>query len=118
MRRFESVRGLQRSPCLDIAFVFRRDASRRFWCPPSVHQRPQVELGCVQCVEKFDRVLASVAGEVAVVAVDRRQAGAHVAREVEGRESGTEREGREGVPEIVDPPQRLDADAFWAGRHW
>src|SRR5262245_27227775 len=51
-------------------------------------------------------MLASVAGEVAVVAVDHRQAGAHVTREVEGRESGTERESCEGVPEIVDPPQR------------
>ena len=61
-------------------------------------------------------MLASVAGEVAVVAVDHRQAGAHVAREVEGRESGTKRERREGVPEIVDAPQRLDADGLWAGR--
>jgi len=53
-------------------------------------------------------MLASVAGEVAVVAVDHRQAGTHVAGEVEGGDAGTECEGREGVPEIVDPPPRLD----------
>jgi hypothetical protein len=35
-------------------------------------------------VEEPDRVLASVAGEVAVVPVDHGQAGAHVAGEVEG----------------------------------
>jgi hypothetical protein len=35
----------------------------------------------------------SVAGEVAVVAVDHGQAGAHVAGEVEGGDAGTEREG-------------------------
>ena len=35
-----------------------------------------VELGRVQRVEELDRVLAAVAGEVAVVAVDHRQAGA------------------------------------------
>ena len=34
-------------------------------------------------VEEVDRVLAAVAGAVAVVAVDHRQAGAHVAGEVE-----------------------------------
>jgi hypothetical protein len=54
-------------------------------------------------------MLASVAGEVAVVAVDHDQAGAHVAGEVEGRDAGTQREGREGVSEIVDPPRRIDA---------
>jgi hypothetical protein len=43
-----------------------------------------VELGCVQRVEELDRVLAFVAGEVAVGAVDHGQTGAHVAREVEG----------------------------------
>jgi hypothetical protein len=53
-------------------------------------------------------MLASVAREVAVMAVDHGQAGAHVAREVEGGDAGTEREGREGVAKIVDPPQRLD----------
>jgi hypothetical protein len=53
-------------------------------------------------------MLASVAGEVAVVAVDHGQAGAHVAGEVEGGDTGTEREGGEGVSEIVNPAQRLD----------
>ncbi len=57
-------------------------------------------------------MLASVSGEVAVVAVDHRQARAHVAGEVAGGDSGTEREGREGVPQIVDAPSRLDP-----GRH-
>ena len=42
------------------------------------------------------------------MAVDHRQAGAHVAGEVEGGDAGTECEDREGVPEIVDPAQRLD----------
>src|ERR671930_2464540 len=32
----------------------------------------------------------------------------HVAGEVEGGDAGTEGEGGEGVPEIVDPAQRLD----------
>src|SRR2546421_3451543 len=32
------------------------------------------------------------------MAVDHRQAGAHVAREIEGRDAGTKSEGREGVP--------------------
>ena len=55
-------------------------------------------------------MFASVAGEVAVMAVDHRQAGAHVAREIEGGDTGTKREGCEGVPKIVDPPEGLDAD--------
>ena len=62
-------------------------------------------------------MVASVAGEVAVVAVDHRQAGAHVAGEIEGRDAGTEREGREGVAQIVDAPERVIPAAFWAGRH-
>src|SRR6266508_4716356 len=37
-----------------------------------------------------------------------RLAGAHVAGEVEGGDAGTEREGREGVSEIVDPAQGFD----------
>jgi hypothetical protein len=48
-------------------------------------------------VEQSDRVLAAIFGEVAVVAVDHGQAGAHVAGEVEGGEAGTEREGGEGM---------------------
>lgn len=55
-------------------------------------------------------MLAPVACEVPVVAVDHGQAGAHVAGEVEGGDAGTKREGSERVPEILDPPQRVDAD--------
>jgi len=54
-------------------------------------------------------VLASVPGEVAVVAIDHGQAGAHVAGEVEGRDAGTKREGGEGVSEIVDPARWLES---------
>jgi hypothetical protein len=46
---------------------------------------------------------------VAVVAIDHGQAGAHVAREVEGRDAGTKREGGEGVSEIVDPARWLES---------
>src|SRR6266545_564751 len=53
-------------------------------------------------------MLASVAGEVAVVTVNHRQARAHVAREVERGDAGTEGEGGKGVSEIVDPAQWLD----------
>ena len=53
-------------------------------------------------------MLASVAGEVTVVAVDHRQAGAHISGQVEGRDAGTESKGRKGVPKIVDPPQPRD----------
>ena len=49
-------------------------------------------------VEQPDCMLAAVAGEVAVVAVEHGQARTHVAGEVEGGDAGTEREGREGVP--------------------
>src|SRR6266540_3501478 len=60
------------------------------------------------CVKEVDRVVASVAGEMPVVAVDHGQAGAHVTGEIEGRDAGTERERGEGVPQIVDAPQRCD----------
>ncbi len=70
--------------------------------PRSVHQRLRLELGRVECVEELDGVLSSVAGEVAVVAVDHGQAGAHVSGQIEGRDAGTESRGREGVSEIVD----------------
>jgi hypothetical protein len=54
-------------------------------------------------------MFAPVAGEVAVVAVDHGQAGAHVTGEIERGDAGTEGEGCERVPEIVDPAQWLDA---------
>ena len=60
-------------------------------------------------------MLAAVSGEVAVVAVDHRQAGAHVAGEVEGGDAGAERERREGVPEIVDAPDRVDSEVALRG---
>jgi len=60
-------------------------------------------------------VLASVTSEVSVVTIDHGQTGAHVTGEIECRDAGTEREGREGVPEIVDPPQRLNARRFLGG---
>jgi hypothetical protein len=55
-------------------------------------------------VEEGDRVLAAVLGEVAVVAVDHGQAGAHVAGQVEGRDARAEREGGEGMAEIMLVP--------------
>jgi hypothetical protein len=79
------------------------DGDRRLRRPRSVHQRPPWPLSHAQLVEQADRMLASVAGEVTVMSVDHRQAGAHVAGEVEGGDAGTECEGREGVSEIVDP---------------
>ena len=53
-------------------------------CPRNVHA---VDTGLVSArvtVEEFDRVAASIASEVPVVAVDHCQAGTHVAGEVEG----------------------------------
>jgi hypothetical protein len=51
-------------------------------CSCDVHPASTVDVGRHSLVEQLDRVL--VAGEVAVVAVDHGQAGAHVAGEVEG----------------------------------
>ena len=51
-------------------------------------------------------MIAAVAGEMAVVAVDQRQAGAHVAGEVEGGDAGTKREGRKCMAKIVDAAER------------
>jgi hypothetical protein len=53
-------------------------------------------------------VLTPIAREVTVVTVDHRQARAHVTGEVEGRDAGTQGKGGEGVPQIVDPAERLD----------
>src|SRR5947209_9438193 len=57
----------------------------------------------------------AVFGEVPVVAVDHRQAGAHVAGEVEGGDAGAEREGGEGVPEIVDAADWVDPERALGG---
>ena len=57
----------------------------------SVHRAStNVHRGCVEVVEQPDRVLASVAGEVAVVTIDHRKAGAHSgkARRWRGRHGG------------------------------
>jgi len=47
---------------LDAVFLFRR--------PRKVHQRPGLGFGSFEGIEELDRVLAGVACEVAVVAVD------------------------------------------------
>src|SRR6266540_1764701 len=72
--RGSTVRVRQRASAFSLLrhrFRFKRDADRMFRRPPSVHQRPRRR---VECIEQLDRVLASVAGEVAVVAVDHREA--------------------------------------------
>jgi hypothetical protein len=99
-RRFESVRGLRVSSCSASSSVVPAGGKSRLRRPPSVHQRPPWPLSGAQLVEQADRMR-----EVAVVAVDHGQAGAHVAGEVEGGDAGTECEDREGVSEIVDPAQ-------------
>jgi hypothetical protein len=61
---------------------------------PSVHRAStNIHRGGVERVEQPDHVLASVAGEVAVVTVDHGQACTHVTGELEGGDAGTEREG-------------------------
>jgi len=52
-------------------------------------------------VEKGNGVRSTVAGEVTVVLVDHREAGAHEAGEIEDRDAGAEREGRVGVAKVV-----------------
>ena len=53
-------------------------------------------------------MLASVAGEVAIVAVDHRQAGAHEPGEVENGNAGPKGEGRISVAQVVGPTNRVD----------
>jgi hypothetical protein len=60
-------------------------------------------------------MLASVRSEVPVMTIDHGQTGTHVTREIECRDAGTKREGRKGVPEIVDPPQRHNAHRLLGG---
>src|SRR5438552_10373164 len=102
-RRFEYVRGLRVSSCSAGGSVVPAGGGRWFRRPRSVHQRPPWPLSRAELVEQADRMLASVAGEVALMTVDHGQAGAHVAGEVEGGDAGAECEGREGMSEIVDP---------------
>ena len=63
-------------------------------------------------VEELNCVLATVTGEVAVVAVDHRQARAHVAGEFEGGDAGTESEGREGASLRAVPLQARALEAL------
>src|SRR5437660_11805638 len=81
------------------------DGGRPFQRPRSVHGVDVDRFGAGEGVEQVDRVLATVSGEVAVVAVDHREACSHVAREVERGDAGTKRKGCERVPEIVDAPR-------------
>jgi len=60
-------------------------------------------------------VLAPVACEVPVVAIDHRQAGAHVAGRDRRSRAGAECEGGERVAEIVDPAPRRDPDGGLCG---
>jgi hypothetical protein len=70
----------------------------------NVHRFVSVALS----VSRSRIVFAAVAGQVAVVAVYHRQAGAHVAGQIEGGNTGTKSEGRKRVAQIVNPAQRLD----------
>jgi hypothetical protein len=89
-RRFESVRGLRVSAWLGPAFVVSAYGGRKLRCPRSVHQRPPWTLVRAEFVEQANCVLAPVAGAMAVVAVDHRQA------RTEG--GGIHREYREFFP--------------------
>jgi len=60
-------------------------------------------------VEKRDGMLTAVVGQVAVVAVDHRDARAHEAGDGEHRHAGAERKGGVGVAQFVEVAQLLDA---------
>src|SRR6266550_4453187 len=79
--------------------------------PRSVHRPLERER-----VEERDGVFAAVAGEVAVVTVDHRDARTDEARDREHRNAGAEPEGRVGVAEVVETADRLDAsgDLSWS----
>ena len=53
-------------------------------------------------------MFAAVAGEVAVVAVDHRDARAHEARDREHRDAGAHCERGVGVAEVLEMTKRLD----------
>jgi hypothetical protein len=63
-------------------------------------------------------VLAAVAGEVAVVMVDHRDARAHEAGDREHRNAGAQSEGRVRVAPVVEVAQRIMPAARWAGFQW
>src|SRR6266545_2335693 len=102
-------------PAQLMVVLFRARGGHGLRRPRSVHRRPPWPLSSAQFVEQADRMFASVACEVAVVAVDHGQACAHVAGQIEGGDACTEREGREGVSKIVDPAHRLDPGGTLCG---
>jgi hypothetical protein len=106
VRRGSTVRVRQRASSFYLLSLCSRCLGWQRRRPRSVHQGPPWPLSRAEIVQQTDRMFASVAWEVAVVAVDHGQAGAHVAGQIEGGDACTEREGREGVPEIVDPARR------------
>jgi hypothetical protein len=83
-RRFESVRGLSVSSCSGPVSVVLIGDDWQLRRPSDVLGLDVGGFDVRVAVEEPDRVLASVACEVAVMAVDHGQAGSHVAREVEG----------------------------------
>jgi hypothetical protein len=109
--------GFEFPSCLaDALVVSAGDRERRR--PRSVHRRPPWPLSGTQLVEPADRMFASVACDVAVVAVDHCQAGAYGAGEIEGGDAGTEREGREDVWGDRRSCAELDSGGEGAGFHW
>ena len=66
--------------------------------PRSVHRPLQRER-----VEQRDPMHIAVTGEVAVVAVDHRDARTDEARDREHRNAGAEREGCVGVAQVIEP---------------
>jgi hypothetical protein len=82
-RRFESVRGLPVCACSDAVSVVVTGDDRQLRRPADVYSLDVGGLDVRVAVEEPDRVLASAACEVAVMAVNHGQAGSHVAREVE-----------------------------------
>ena len=72
--------------------------------PPSVHRPLERER-----VEQRDRMHMAVTGEMAVVAVDHRDARADEARDGEHRNTGAEREGGVGVAQVVEAANGFDA---------
>jgi hypothetical protein len=99
--RFESVRGLRVSSCSASDSVRSAGVARRVRRPRSVHQRPPWPLSRAELVKQPDRMLASVAREVTVMAVDNpvlpgtgvlgsRRPNGRVRRVVGGRTDGLE----------------------------
>ena len=78
--------------------------------PPSVHGSFDRE-----GVQERDGVFAAVAGEVAVVAVDHRDARAHEARDREHRDAGAQCERGVGVAQVVEAANAFDASGDLGG---